>query len=131
MWPIVVQFPIIVGWWDASHALWDFSRSKKHCIHFPRTKAIYFSHLIFAMSAFAPIEISYSDVDSWSVNMFSFSLMALIIRHFLPFRLKLKWLKNVGAKIFIANFIFFRIITFSIKYKSNIVFSVFHSLDQI
>ena len=53
--------PIKAGWRDASLALWDFSRNNKHYIHLSTTKVIYFSRFFFAMSAFAPIEISYSD----------------------------------------------------------------------
>ena len=43
---------IKAGWWDASLILWDFSRSNEHCTYLSTTKAIYFSHFVFAMSAF-------------------------------------------------------------------------------
>ena len=43
MWLIVGQMPIKAGWRHGSLALWDFSRSNKHCIHLSTTKAIYFS----------------------------------------------------------------------------------------
>ena len=59
-----------------------------------------------------------------------FFLMTLITTHFFPLRLKLKWLKNGGTKVFIVACIFLRIIIFFIKYKSDIVFSVFLSLIQ-
>ena len=42
----------------------------------------------------------------------SFFLMALITTCFFLLRLKLKWLKNGGAKVFIAAYGFLRIITF-------------------
>ena len=61
IWLIVGQIPIKAGWWDASLKLWDFSQSNKHCIHLSTTKTIDFSCWVFAMSAFAPIEISYSN----------------------------------------------------------------------
>ena len=54
------QMPIKAGWRDASLALWDFSRSNKHCIHLS-TKTVFFSRSVSAMSSFAPIEISYSN----------------------------------------------------------------------
>ena len=44
--------PIKAGWWQASLALWNFSRGDKHCIHLSTTKTIYFSRFVFAMSAF-------------------------------------------------------------------------------
>ena len=53
--------PIKGGWRDASLALWNFSRSKKHYILLSPTKAIYLSRFVFAMHTFAPIEISYSN----------------------------------------------------------------------
>ena len=56
--------------------------------------------------------------------------MVLIPSHFFLFRLKLKWLEKGEAKVFIVTCIFLRIITFIIKYKPDIVFSVFLSLDQ-
>ena len=55
------QMPIKAGWRDASLALWDFKRSNKYCIHFSITKKIYFSRFVFAMSVFAPLDISYSN----------------------------------------------------------------------
>ena len=36
----------------------------------------------------------------------------MALTRFLLFRLKLKWLKNGGAKVFIVTCIFFRMITF-------------------
>ena len=53
--------PIKTGWRDTSLELWDFSRSNKNCLHLSTTKAIYFFRFVFAMSAFAQIEISYSN----------------------------------------------------------------------
>ena len=52
--------PIKAGQQDASLTLWNFSQSNKHCIHLS-TKTIYFPRFIFAMPAFALIEISYSN----------------------------------------------------------------------
>ena len=66
--------------------------------------------------------------------MFSFCsylLMALITKCFFLSRLKLKRLKNGGAKIFNVTCVFLRIITFLLEYKSDIVLSVFLSQDQI
>ena len=74
-----------------------------------------------------------NNIGSWSVNIFCFFSMALISTRFFLFRLKLKWLKNGRTKVFIVTCIFFRIISFFIKYKSDNVFSVFLSalsLDQ-
>ena len=48
--------PIKAEWWNTSLAFFDFSRSNNHCIHLS-TKTIYFFRFVFAMSAFAPIEI--------------------------------------------------------------------------
>ena len=62
--------------------------------------------------------------------MFSFFLMAFITTRFFLLRCKLKWSKNGGTKVFIVTCIIFRITTFFIKYKSDIVFSVLLSLDQ-
>ena len=64
------------------------------------------------------------------LHMFSFFLIALIITWFSLFRLKLKWLKNSGAKVFIFSRIFLKIIILSLKYQSDTVFSAFFSLDQ-
>ena len=85
------------------------------------TKTICFSRFVFAMPAFAY-------VINWQMKRFF--LMGLITTRFFLFMLKLKWLKNGGAKAFIAIYIFFKIITLFIKYKSDIVFSVFFLLDQ-
>ena len=52
MWLIVGQMPIKAGWWDASLALWDFSRSNKHCIQLSTTNTIYISRFVIAISAF-------------------------------------------------------------------------------
>ena len=52
---------IKVGCWDAPPVPWDFSWSNKYCIHLSTTMAISFSHFVFAMSAFKPVEISYSN----------------------------------------------------------------------
>ena len=80
------------------------------------TKTICFSRFVCAMPAFAY-------VINWQMKRFF--LMGLITTRFFLFMLKLKWLKNGGAKAFIAIYIFFKIITLFIKYKSDIVFSVF------
>ena len=48
MWLIVIQMPIKAGWWDASLALLNFSRSTKHCIQFSTTNAIYISGFVTA-----------------------------------------------------------------------------------
>ena len=66
------------------------------------------------------------------MNRFSFFLIALISTSFFLFRLKLIWLKNGGVKAFIVTCIFLRIITSlsSLKYKSEILVSVFLSVDQ-
>ena len=61
LWLIVGQMPIKAGWRDVSFVLWDFSQSNKPCIHLSTTKSIYFSCFVFPISAFAPIEISYSN----------------------------------------------------------------------
>ena len=55
------QLPIKFAWRDAFLALQDFFRSNKHCIHLSETKTIYFSRFVFAMSVFAPVDISYSN----------------------------------------------------------------------
>ena len=52
MWLIVGQTPIKVGWWDASLALWDFSRSNKHCVQLSTTNTIYISRFVIAISVF-------------------------------------------------------------------------------
>ena len=44
--------PIKAGWWDSSLALWDFSRSNKHCIQLSTTNTIYISRFVIAISAF-------------------------------------------------------------------------------
>ena len=71
--------------------------------------------------------------------MFSFFLMTLITTRSFLFGLKLKWLINGGTKVFIANCIFFRVLTFFIKFilyilyifiKLDILYSLFLSLDQ-
>ena len=43
---------IKAGWWDSSLALWDFSRSNKHCIQLSTTNTIYISRFVIAISAF-------------------------------------------------------------------------------
>ena len=47
-----MQFPIKAGWQNASLAHRHSSRSNKHCMHLSTIKTIYFSRLVFAMSAF-------------------------------------------------------------------------------
>ena len=65
-----------------------------------------------------------------TASVVSFSWLSLP-RVFFIFRLKLKWLKNGGTNVFIVTYIFLRIIIFfTLKYKSDIVFSVSRSLDQ-
>ena len=66
MWLIVGQLPIKAWWRDPSLALGDFSQSNKHCIHLSTTKTIYYSRFVFAISAFAPIKIFYSNMDRGS-----------------------------------------------------------------
>ena len=61
MWLTVGKFPIKATWWDNSLALKYFSQSNNHCIHLSTTNTIYFSSFVFGMSAFAPVEISYSN----------------------------------------------------------------------
>ena len=55
--------------------------------------------------------------------------MALVTAGFFLFRLKVKWLKNGGAEVFIVTCILFRKFTL-LKDKSDIIFSVSLSLDQ-
>ena len=43
---------IKTGWWDSSLALWDFSRSNRHCIQLSTTNTIYISRFVIAVSAF-------------------------------------------------------------------------------
>ena len=62
--------------------------------------------------------------------MFSFSLMPYITTRFFLFSLKQKWFKNGIVNVFIFTSIFVRIIIFSLKCKSDIVFLVFLSLDK-
>ena len=44
--------PIKTGWWDSSLALWDSSRSNKHCTHFSTTNTIYISRFVITISTF-------------------------------------------------------------------------------
>ena len=43
---------IKAGWWGSSLAIWDFSRSNKHCIQLSTTNTIYISRFVIAISAF-------------------------------------------------------------------------------
>ena len=56
MWLTVGQLPRKSAWWDA------FLNSKVFVEAISIALPLYFSHFILAMSAFAPVEISYSDI---------------------------------------------------------------------
>ena len=110
---------------DASLALWDFNRSNKHCIPLFTAKTIYFSHFVFSMSAFAPIEISYSNIvitRQLSVNKFSFLSHGSHYQTFFSVQAQTEMVKGFCL---LRHFYFLQNNHFFIKYESYIVFSVF------
>ena len=118
MWLIVGQIPMNVGWRVAYQALWDFSRSNKHCIHLS-SKTIYFSRFVLAMSAFAPIKISYS-------NTVCNKSAAEAWIYLVSFYGGEWWSKGLHCHMYFPQNNHF----LSLKYQCDIVFSIFFSLDQ-
>ena len=117
-------------WQDAFLKLWDFGQSNKDCIYLCN-KENWFLSLRFSMQCLHLHQLRFpflNYVINWQLKRkyVSFFLIYHGSHYFFLFRFKLKWLKNGGAKVFIVTcHIFFRIITFFIKYKSDIVFSIF------
>ena len=67
------------GWRDASAMLWDFSQSNEHCIHLSTRKTINSSHFVFAMSAFVPVEISYSNTIFKACNKLTAEVLICLV----------------------------------------------------